>query len=51
MYCLEAESRLRSEINTQKSTLASVMDLRKWEKNGPPGGGHERLPSDPGPAR
>ncbi len=51
MYCLEAENRLRSEINAQKSTLAKVMDLEKWEKNGPPGGGQERLPSDDGPAR
>jgi 3-hexulose-6-phosphate synthase/6-phospho-3-hexuloisomerase len=32
MYCLEAENRLRSEILEQKSTLARVMDLAKWEK-------------------
>ena len=55
MYCLEAENRLRSEINAQQSTLAKVMDLAKWEKNGPLGGAHgsgiEKLPSDPGPGR
>ena len=32
MYCLEAENRLRAEILGQKSTLAKVMDLEKWEK-------------------
>jgi 3-hexulose-6-phosphate synthase/6-phospho-3-hexuloisomerase len=32
MYCLEGENRLRAEIRSQKSTLARVMDLAKWEK-------------------
>jgi 3-hexulose-6-phosphate synthase/6-phospho-3-hexuloisomerase len=30
-YCLEAENRLRSEIEAG-STLAKVVDLYKWEK-------------------
>lgn len=52
MYCLEAETRLRSEIHAQKSTLSKVMDLPKWEKRVLGGeGGLERLPSDAGPAR
>lgn len=45
MYCLEAENRLRSEINVQNSTLAKVMDLEKWEKKVLSGEeGLERLP-------
>jgi 3-hexulose-6-phosphate synthase/6-phospho-3-hexuloisomerase len=32
MYCLENENRLRAEILGQRSTLAKVMDLEKWEK-------------------
>jgi 3-hexulose-6-phosphate synthase/6-phospho-3-hexuloisomerase len=46
MYCLEAENRLRSEINGQHSTLAKVMDLEKWEKKVLSGEeGLERLPA------
>lgn len=45
MYCLEAENRLRSEINGQNSTLAKVMDLEKWEKKVLSGEeGLERMP-------
>ncbi|MCC7137085.1 MAG: DUF561 domain-containing protein [Planctomycetes bacterium] len=45
MYCLEAENRLRAEILGQKSTLARVMDLEKWEKKVLAGAeGLERLP-------
>jgi 3-hexulose-6-phosphate synthase/6-phospho-3-hexuloisomerase len=32
MYCLEAENRVRSEINDGGQTLAEVVDLYKWEK-------------------
>ena len=33
MYCLEAENRIRSEINSDDGgTLAQVVDLYKWEK-------------------
>ncbi len=33
MYCLEAENRIRSEINSADGgTLAQVVDLYKWEK-------------------
>jgi 3-hexulose-6-phosphate synthase/6-phospho-3-hexuloisomerase len=32
MYCLEAENRIRAEIEGQASTLAEVADLYKWEK-------------------
>ncbi len=32
MYCLEAENRIRAEINKQEQTLAQVADLYKWEK-------------------
>ncbi len=46
MYCLEAENRLRAEILGQKSTLAKVMDLEKWEKRVLGGEeGLERLPA------
>lgn len=52
MYCLEAENRLRVEIQSQHGTLAKVMDLAKWERQGPgSGAGLEQLPSDRGPAR
>jgi 3-hexulose-6-phosphate synthase/6-phospho-3-hexuloisomerase len=39
MYCLEAENRIRAEIQDGGSTLAAVVDLYKWEKNvvGDPG--------------
>ena len=32
MYCLEAENRIRAEINDGGGTLAQVADLYKWEK-------------------
>ena len=32
MYCLEAENRIRAEIQNDGSTLAEVVDLYKWEK-------------------
>lgn len=32
MYCLEAENRIRSEIEKERETLAQVVDLYKWEK-------------------
>ncbi len=32
MYCLEAENRIRAEIQGGNSTLARVADLYKWEK-------------------
>ncbi|MHC5011423.1 MAG: orotidine 5'-phosphate decarboxylase / HUMPS family protein, partial [Planctomycetota bacterium] len=32
MYCLEAENRVRAEIQDGDSTLAEVVDLYKWEK-------------------
>lgn len=32
MYCLEAENRVRAEINEGGQTLAQVVDLYKWEK-------------------
>ncbi len=32
MYCLEAENRIRAEIEGGGSTLAQVTDLYKWEK-------------------
>ena len=32
MYCLEAENRIRAEIEDGQSTLAQVVDLYKWEK-------------------
>jgi 3-hexulose-6-phosphate synthase/6-phospho-3-hexuloisomerase len=32
MYCLEAENRIRAEIQDGNSTLARVADLYKWEK-------------------
>ena len=33
MYCLEAENRIRAEIQDGDSTLAQVADLYKWEKH------------------
>ncbi len=33
MYCLEAENRVRAEIQDGNSTLAQVADLYKWEKH------------------
>jgi 3-hexulose-6-phosphate synthase/6-phospho-3-hexuloisomerase len=47
MYCLEGENRLRSEIVSQSSTLAKVMDLEKWEKKVL--GGGEALEVPPAP--
>ncbi|HUV40108.1 MAG TPA: orotidine 5'-phosphate decarboxylase / HUMPS family protein [Planctomycetota bacterium] len=32
MDCLERENRIRAEIDSGKTTLASVMELLKWEK-------------------
>lgn len=32
MYCLEAENRIRAEIQDGDETLAQVVDLYKWEK-------------------
>lgn len=32
VYCLEAENRVRAEINDGGQTLAEVVDLYKWEK-------------------
>ena len=32
MYCLEAENRVRAEIQGGDSTLAQVADIYKWEK-------------------
>ncbi len=32
MYCLEAENRIRAEIQDGGETLAQVVDLYKWEK-------------------
>jgi 3-hexulose-6-phosphate synthase/6-phospho-3-hexuloisomerase len=32
---LEAENRIRTEIREQNSTLAKVVNLRRWEKKGP----------------
>jgi 3-hexulose-6-phosphate synthase / 6-phospho-3-hexuloisomerase len=32
---LEAENRIRSEIREQNSTLAKVVNLKRWEKQGP----------------
>jgi 3-hexulose-6-phosphate synthase/6-phospho-3-hexuloisomerase len=32
MDCLERENRIRAEIDGGKTTLASVMELLKWEK-------------------
>jgi 3-hexulose-6-phosphate synthase/6-phospho-3-hexuloisomerase len=32
---LEAENRIRAEIREQNTTLASVVNLKRWEKNGP----------------
>ncbi len=52
MYCLESENRLRAEILKDASTLAKVMDLRKWEKRVLSGEeGLERLPESPSPNR
>jgi 3-hexulose-6-phosphate synthase/6-phospho-3-hexuloisomerase len=34
---LEAENRIRREIRDQQSTLAQVVNLRRWEKKGPGG--------------
>ncbi|MCY2923897.1 MAG: bifunctional hexulose-6-phosphate synthase/ribonuclease regulator, partial [Planctomycetota bacterium] len=31
---LEAENRIRQEIRDQKSTLAQVVNLKRWEKKG-----------------
>ena len=31
---LEAENRIRTEIRDQKSTLAKVVNLQRWEKRG-----------------
>ncbi len=39
MYCLEAENRIRAEIDDGGSTLAQVADLYKWEKRVTGGGG------------
>lgn len=41
MYCLEAENRVRAEIQGGDSTLAQVVDLYKWEKKVAGGGGGE----------
>jgi hypothetical protein len=32
---LEAENRIRTEIREQDSTLAKVVNLKRWEKKGP----------------
>lgn len=44
MYCLEAENRIRAEINATGQTLAEVADLYKWEKQHISGGGAQPLP-------
>jgi len=36
---LEAENRIRAEIRDDKSTLAKVVNLLRWEKRGGPGAG------------
>jgi len=36
---LEAENRIRAEIRDEKSTLAKVVNLLRWEKRGRPGAG------------
>ena len=41
MYCLEAENRIRAEIQGDGSTLAQVADLYKWEKKVVGGGEDE----------
>ncbi len=38
MYCLEAENRIRAEIQGDGGTLAEVVDLYKWEKQVVSGG-------------